>query len=101
MAEAKQNTRTITEKTVTLTLSVEEAEALVAITSRVGGHQSRSPRQHTDAVMAALKKAGVRAHNAFGAHPAKHLDDNAEGLYFAEKPGGRQSAELLTSVLAF
>lgn len=101
MANAKQETRTITEKTVNLTLSIEEAETLVAVGSRVGGHQTRSPRQHMDAIVGALKQAGVRSHTAFGAHPAKHLDDSAEGLYFAEKPGGRQSTELLTSVLAF
>ncbi|MGW6597894.1 hypothetical protein [Streptomyces sp. NPDC055036] len=65
MAEAK---KTIVKKLVTstqevpaftLTLSKEEAEALMVLTGSISGDGSLSPRKHTDAVYRALSRAGV------------------------------------------
>ncbi|MEV6419041.1 hypothetical protein [Streptomyces sp. NPDC051662] len=43
----------------TLTLTEEEAMALVALSANVKGNAENSPRKHTDAVYYALKSAGV------------------------------------------
>ncbi|MGW1673273.1 hypothetical protein [Streptomyces sp. NPDC002324] len=65
MAEAKSTTieKQVTEKkqvpAITLTLSIEEAEALQALVGRVSGSTYASPRKHTDAIYIALDRAGV------------------------------------------
>lgn len=45
---------------VNLTLSQDEAETLRLILGHVGGSTHDTPRKHTDAVMEALKAAGIR-----------------------------------------
>lgn len=47
-------------KEVTLTLSVNEAEAIMSILYKVGGQHLRSPRRHTDRVMRALQDVGIQ-----------------------------------------
>jgi hypothetical protein len=42
-----------------LTLSKEEAEALVAVLVNIGGEPTRSPRGYTQSVLSALKCKGV------------------------------------------
>ncbi|MFI2909441.1 hypothetical protein ACG2OD_14445 [Streptomyces sp. PDY-4] len=86
MAEATKKTRTVATEVVTLTLSVEEAETLMAVGAKIGGDRSNSPRKHYDSVVAALSKAGVRDFTAFGAHPYKHLSRSAPGLVFYNEP---------------
>ncbi|MFE2075211.1 hypothetical protein [Streptomyces misionensis] len=58
MAEAKKIEETIV-KGITLTLSMEEAQALMALTGNVSGNRYESPRKQTDAVWLTLKRAGV------------------------------------------
>ncbi|MFB7027165.1 MULTISPECIES: hypothetical protein [unclassified Streptomyces] len=66
MAESKRTTITqeVTETkkvlAVTLTLTIEEAEALQALVGSITGDAVRSPRKHTDSVYHALKGAGIR-----------------------------------------
>ncbi|MEU5577799.1 hypothetical protein ABZ791_10645 [Streptomyces huasconensis] len=90
MAEAK---RTIIEQEVTetkripavsLTLTVEEAETLMAIGCRIAGDRYKSPRRHYESVVRALAKAGVRDFTAAGDHPYKHL--TGSGLSFTVAP---------------
>lgn len=56
MAEAQKTVKVVKTETVTLTLSKDEAEALVAVVGNVTGHGSNSPRKHTDAIYRALVK---------------------------------------------
>lgn len=100
MADAK---RTITEQqvtetkkvpAVTLTLTIEEAETLMAVGSRIGGDRYKSPRRHFEAVVQALAKSGVRDFTASGPHPYKHL--NGSGLAFSVEPK-RQSPDFFLS----
>ncbi|MFG3582585.1 hypothetical protein [Streptomyces sp. NPDC047990] len=62
MATAKTTVerRTIETKTVTLTLSNEEAETLLALVVKVAGSPQGSPREHTESMYGALRAAGVR-----------------------------------------
>ncbi|MEU0860642.1 hypothetical protein ABZ352_35545 [Streptomyces griseofuscus] len=64
MAVAEKTTveRVVTEDGFTLKLTVEEAETLVAVLSRVGGSPYTSPRKHAGAVLDALREAGTRAY---------------------------------------
>lgn len=53
-----------TEKTVTLTLTIAEAAAVMFLVGRVTGEVATSPRGLTDAVYEALKSAGLKClHN--------------------------------------
>lgn len=79
MAEAKRTTITqeVTETkkvpAVTLTLTIEEAETLMAVGAKIAGDYRVSPRKHYAAVTAALSAAGVRDFTASGPHPYKHI----------------------------
>ncbi|MFF5371357.1 hypothetical protein [Streptomyces sp. NPDC013187] len=90
MAEAKRTiieqevTETKKVPAVTLTLTIEEAETLMAVGSRIAGDRYKSPRRHYESVVTALSKAGVRDFTAGGAHPYKHLTGN--GLSFSVEP---------------
>ncbi|WP_338781760.1 hypothetical protein [Streptomyces sp. DG1A-41] len=86
MAEATKKTRTVSKDFVTLTLSIEEAETLMAVGAKIGGDREDSPRAHYEAIVRALSRAGVRDFTASGAHPYKHLNRNAPGLMFTSKP---------------
>ncbi|MGW0087833.1 hypothetical protein ACWDWS_02260 [Streptomyces sp. NPDC003328] len=59
MAIAKKIEKTTVERTVTLTLNVEEAQAVLGVLAKVSGSSIDSPRKHTDAVYSALVAAGV------------------------------------------
>lgn len=65
MAEAKRTIieQEFTEKkrvpAVTLTLTIEEAEALHAVVGSISGDAKSSPRKHTDGLYYALKRAGI------------------------------------------
>jgi hypothetical protein len=85
MAEAKKNRRTVVQENVNLTLSLEEAETLMAVGARIGGDSESSPRKHYVAVTEALRKAGVRDFTTLGDHPFKYLDRTGPGLYFKAK----------------
>ncbi|MEU8948758.1 hypothetical protein [Streptomyces sp. NPDC048489] len=62
MATAKMTVerRTVEDKTVTLTLSNDEAETLLALVVKVAGSPQGSPREHTESMYGALRAAGVR-----------------------------------------
>jgi hypothetical protein len=82
MAEATTQVRTIREKTVNLTLSTDEAETLMAILAKVGGHRERSPRKHVEAVTVALSKAGLRPYHS-ASHPYSLLTVDSS-MFFKE-----------------
>ncbi|MFF4557190.1 hypothetical protein [Streptomyces sp. NPDC001422] len=52
--------RTVEDKTVTVTLSNDEAETLLALVVKVAGSPQGSPREHTESIYGALRAAGVR-----------------------------------------
>lgn len=60
MAEAKKTEKKTVEETITLTLSREEAEALLTVTGSIGGSQ-KTARKHTSAVYYALLDLGISA----------------------------------------
>jgi hypothetical protein len=78
MAKAQKLEKTIIEETVTLTLTKEEAQALLAVTGLISG-STESPRKHTSAVHFALVGAGVR--DAF----SRHLESGS-GMRFLASP---------------
>ncbi|MGW1673272.1 hypothetical protein [Streptomyces sp. NPDC002324] len=98
MAEAKRTiieqevTETKKVPAVTLTLTVEEAETLMAVGAKVGGDRYTSPRKHYEAVTKALRNAGVRDFTASGPHPYKHLEPYSPGVNFSEKPTRNSSS---------
>lgn len=59
MAEAIRTEKVVRVDTVTLTLSIDEAEALRAVVGSVWGDENDSPRKHIDAIWNALRDAGV------------------------------------------
>jgi hypothetical protein len=76
MAKAKVVEKTKKPKRVVrLTLTVAEAQTLVDVTTRIGGHNEDSPRVHTEAVLKALRGAGV-----FG--PGHRTSDPNRAIYF-------------------
>ncbi|MFB7782050.1 hypothetical protein ACFC1D_04935 [Streptomyces vinaceus] len=74
MAEAKRTIITQevkkTEKVsaVALTITIEEAETLMAVLVKVAGSMIHSPRKHTDAILRSLESAAVRDWESTG-HP--------------------------------
>lgn len=74
MAVAEKTTieRVVTEDGFTLKLSVNEAEALVAVLARVGGSPTDSPRGDAKSVLRALQNAGSRDYLSEG-HPLRYL----------------------------
>ncbi|MEV6419040.1 hypothetical protein [Streptomyces sp. NPDC051662] len=66
MAEAKRTiieqevTRVTKVPGITLTLTMEEAETLIAIAAKVGGSRERTVRKHVDSVTNALLMMGAR-----------------------------------------
>ncbi|MBT2609869.1 hypothetical protein J7I97_16675 [Streptomyces sp. ISL-87] len=89
MAEAKRTTidREVkkTEKVaaISVTMTLEEAESLMAVLVRVAGSMTNSPRMHTNAVLQSLEKAQVRDWETAG-HPFALLDERASGLVFKD-----------------
>ncbi|MEU3278177.1 hypothetical protein [Streptomyces antibioticus] len=79
MAKAEKIEKKIIEKTITLTLSQEEAEALLAVVGRVTGSND-SPRKHTGAVYSALGNAGISG------NARKYFEDPAATLHFRDTP---------------
>lgn len=61
MAKAVKTEKTTIVKTVNLTLSEEEAQAVMTLVGNVTGDFDESPRKHSDSVYTALSKAGVTA----------------------------------------
>ncbi|MGI5196952.1 hypothetical protein ACQEVY_25535 [Streptomyces sp. CA-288835] len=68
---------------ITLTVSIEEAETLMAVGAKIGGDPEHSPRKHYAAVTEALRDAGVRDYMVGGEHPFKYLGSGA--LFFSNK----------------
>lgn len=58
-ASLTEITRTITERTVRLTLTEEEAQFLIDLTALIGGSPTRSRRRHNDSIRDALRDAGL------------------------------------------
>ncbi|MEU3986109.1 hypothetical protein AB0F77_39635 [Streptomyces sp. NPDC026672] len=76
MAHAEKTTaeRVVKEAGFTLKLTVDEAEALVAVLAQVGGDRESSPRTHSEGVLEVLVDAGVRTYYPAGpGHPARLL----------------------------
>ncbi|MFE9660329.1 hypothetical protein [Streptomyces sp. NPDC005955] len=83
MAEAKITTTTV--KTIALTLTVEEAETIMAVGAMIGGDLNNTPRRHYASAVSALRKAGVRDFDSSGPHPYRHVVPGSV-LTFTEKP---------------
>ncbi|MCY0941894.1 hypothetical protein [Streptomyces antarcticus] len=89
MADAKRTIITQEIKTIekvsafSLTMTIDEAEALTAILVKVAGSMTNSPRKHTNAVLMSLEKAHVRDWEAPG-HPFSLLASRAGGLEFKD-----------------
>ncbi|MFD8886442.1 hypothetical protein ACFV0H_28595 [Streptomyces erythrochromogenes] len=87
MAEAKRTTIDQEVKKVekvpaiSLTITIEEAEALTAVLVKVAGSMTNSPRKHTQAVLTSLEKAHVRDWEAQG-HPFSLLERRNGGVTF-------------------
>lgn len=64
--------------TVTLTLTMAEAQVLSDVTRRIGGHPDTTRRGLTDAIGEALRKAGVQGLNP----PGGGDTDIEQGLRF-------------------
>lgn len=80
MATASRTEKIVRLDTVTLVLSLEEAQTLEAIGWRTGGHPTRSARGHMDEIWSALHKAGVRSDNNF-------LLTEGSSIQFKDRPG--------------
>ena len=95
MADAKRfdNTRTVRETGVTLTLTDDEAGTLRAILSRISGSPTHSPREHADTIAAALNKAGV-------VRPANvvFLDEPRSAIRFRDYPPKTSTYTSLTAM---
>ncbi|MFJ3634648.1 hypothetical protein [Streptomyces sp. NPDC090112] len=89
MAEAKRTTIEQEVKkiekvsAISVTMTIEEAEALMAVLVKVAGSTTNSPRKHTSAVLQSLEKAGVRDWEAPG-HPFSLLADRNGGFAFRD-----------------
>ncbi|MGW2950753.1 hypothetical protein [Streptomyces eurythermus] len=85
MAAAEKTTveRVVTTTGFTLKLTVDEAEALVAILARVGGSPYTSPRGRTQNIMDALRDAGARDYWRTPDHPSSLATGSVQ---FADYP---------------
>lgn len=89
MAEAKRTIIDLEVKkiekvpAISLTITIEEAEALTAVLVKVAGSMTNSPRKHTSAVLESLEKAHVRDWEAEG-HPFSLLATRGGGLEFKD-----------------
>ena len=78
MAEAQRTTVEQESKRVekvpglTLTLSHEEAETLLAVGAKIGGDKVGTPRMHIDSIISALRNAGARDYTANN-HPYQNI----------------------------
>lgn len=77
--------KTIMEKvtTVSLTLSLAEAETLLTLVRNASGHPLGSRRRHTDGILVALRHAGVTAPSAANFSGSIHFDNEPD----FDKPG--------------
>jgi len=81
MAEAKRESRTVVERIVTLTLTLDEAESLKAVTRNVAGDTKHSRRKDIDAIGMALSNAGV-----YGEEAVRSIDRKSAGVLFKPTP---------------
>jgi hypothetical protein len=99
MAKATTKSQQITTKSYVLELSEDEAHALAAVLTKVGGSQEDSPRKHTEAVHRALDAQGVSGFSdgsTWGSPFRQHVADLREhpaklasgSLQFANYPLG-------------
>ncbi len=56
---AKAEKKTVQEYELHLTLTQEEAETLIRVCCRVGGHNEKSRRRHIDNILRELRRAEV------------------------------------------
>lgn len=83
MASAEKTSgvvRVVQAVTYTLTLSIEEVDALVAVCARIGGSPDNSPRGHMDDIRNALMASG-----------APHFDDTVAYNLHADGTGRRSA----------
>ncbi|MFD8018939.1 hypothetical protein ACFV6G_00720 [Streptomyces lavendulae] len=89
MAEAKRTIitrevkKTETVPALSMTISIEEAESLMAVLVKVAGSLTNSPRKHTNAILRSLENAQVRDWESPG-HPFSLLADPNSGLAFKD-----------------
>ncbi|MGV9546821.1 hypothetical protein [Streptomyces ardesiacus] len=74
----------VTESGFTLKLSIDEAEALVAVLANVGGSPTESPRGDVESVLKALQSAGSRDYWSDG-HPLKYLSGSMQFADYDEE----------------
>ncbi|MER6086553.1 hypothetical protein [Streptomyces bluensis] len=92
MAKATRTTisKTVTETKnvpgVTLTLETEEAEALMTLVGNITGHNTDSPRKHTDAIYYALDRAGI---STYGKSIGKQIEGSLRWLKEPKKQSFR------------
>jgi len=89
MAEASKSVRVVTTRveSVTLTLSIQEAEFLAAVFQHIGGSDRESPRKHANAITKALRASGVPAF-------AGQLSDPFAFVRVGSEPERRHAAAL-------
>lgn len=80
---ATEQTVTVNEDVVTLTLSVDEAKTLFTVVTRVSGSRLDSPCRYADRVYTALISAGIDFHTA---QPVRLLTSGE--IHFANYPNG-------------
>lgn len=84
MAQAKHTpavTRTevveVIPATITLHLSIEEAQALLAVCKRIGGSSAFTRRKHFDSIQSALCSVGI-------SESSSDFDPKLRAIYFTE-----------------
>ncbi|MGW0575795.1 hypothetical protein ACWD25_07450 [Streptomyces sp. NPDC002920] len=90
MAEAKRTTveqevkRVEKVPGITLTLTHEEAETLLAVGAKIGGDNVGTPREHFESIISALKKAGARDFTANN-HPFQNIHPGSQITFQTKK----------------
>jgi hypothetical protein len=84
-AEKISEAVTVVTETVTLTMSLREAEFLAAVMLKIGGSETNSPRKHQKSIAEALARAQV-SHGMFT--PYRHAFDLSDGpgVHFNDYP---------------
>ena len=89
MATVKRTTTPITKHVPAYQLTITEGEAdfLLAVLARIGGHSSQSPRKYSNSIRRALTEA--TGYNYLDSD-AYRLSEKEKDLYFNEYPAGEK-----------